>query len=207
MNYKKVLNKIFRLEFYRFNYKDYKEYISADLIFNGTFRNGTKTLDKKVQKDPEFKIVKIYRKYQVNKGNLWGYIYSKKLNHYCKKFGVDFMGNVNFGKGLIIGHWGRIVINSNAVFNGQIMLTHGVTIGRDIRGKRKGSPVFGNRVCIRANSTVTGNVKIGDDVLIAPNTFVNFDVPSHSIVIGNPATIHHREWATEGHLGWLNENE
>ena len=35
----------------------------------------------------------------------------------------------------------------------------------------------------------------------ARRAFVNFDVPSHSIVIGNPATIHHRDNATEGHIG------
>ena len=46
---------------------------------------------------------------------------------------------------------------------------------------------------------------IGDDVLIAPNTFVNFDVPSHSVVIGNPATIHPRKDATKGHIGVLYE--
>ena len=30
--------------------------------------------------------------------------------------------------------------------------------------------------------------------------FVNVDVPSHSIVIGNPAQIHYRENATEGYI-------
>lgn len=80
---------------------------------------------------------------------------------------------------------------------------YNVTIGRDIRGKREGFPTFGNRVCIRTNSTIVGNITIGDDVLIAPNTFVNFDVPSHSVVIGNPASIHHKDNATEGHLGRL----
>lgn len=85
------------------------------------------------------------------------------------------------------------------------MVTHGVSIGRDIRGKHKGTPTFGSNVCIRTNSTVVGNVKIGDDVLIAPNTFVNFDVPSHSIVIGNPAHIIHRDYATEGHIPDIND--
>ncbi len=70
-----------------------------------------------------------------------------------------------------------------------------------MRGKRKGVPTIGNRVCINANSVIVGKITIGDDVVIAPNTFVNFDVPSHSIVIGNPATIHHRENATEGFIG------
>ena len=41
------------------------------------------------------------------------------------------------------------------------MVTHGVTIGRDIRGKRKGVPTIGNRVAIRANSTVVAISKSG----------------------------------------------
>ena len=36
-------------------------------------------------------------------------------------------------------------------------------------------------------------VNIGNDVLIAPNAFVNFDVPNNSIVIGNPGQIIRRE--------------
>lgn len=63
------------------------------------------------------------------------------------------------------------------------------------------------------NITVGGNVKmghhvalhkgatIGNDVLIAPNAYVNFDVSDHSIVIGNPATIHYREGAVEKYIG------
>ena len=42
---------------------------------------------------------------------------------------------------------------------------------------------------------------IGDDVVIAPNAFVNIDVPDHSVVMGNPCIIHHKENATEGYLG------
>ncbi len=64
---------------------------------------------------------------------------------------------------------------------------------------------MGNNGCIRANSTVVGKITIGDDVLIAPNTFVNFDVPSHSVVVGSPGVIHHRDFATEGHLGIVKE--
>ena len=108
---------------------------------------------------------------------------------------------MNLAKGLIIGHPGTIIINGAVKNAGNLMLTHGVTIGRDIRGKRAGTPTIGKDVCIRCNSTVVGGITIGDDVLIAPNTFVNFDGPSHSIVIGNPATIHHKDNATEGHIG------
>lgn len=43
-------------------------------------------------------------------------------------------------------------------------------------------------------------MRIGSDVLVAPNTFVNFDVPDHSIVIGVPGKIIYRDGATEGFI-------
>ena len=48
-------------------------------------------------------------------------------------------------------------------------------------------------------STIVGNITIGDDVLIAPNSFVNCDVPAHSVVFGNPCVIKPKENATEGY--------
>ena len=199
------VSRMFRLSFWVFNSKKYKELIKADEAFNASFRgNGFKTIRDCLKSYPfETKAVILYRKYQANIGNAWGIHYGKKLDRFCKKTGIDFAWNQNIGKGLIIGHWGRIVLNGEAEFGDEIMITHNVTIGRDIRGKRAGTPKFGNKICIRTNSTVVGNITIGDDVLIAPNTFVNFDVPSHSVVIGNPATIHHKDNATEGHLGCL----
>ena len=41
---------------------------------------------------------------------------------------------------------------------------------------------------------------IGDDVLIAPGAYVNFDVPPHSVVLGNPGRIHHKENATQDYI-------
>lgn len=182
------------------NKKAYSAALEKDYKFNASFR-GVSILPKKFLKSMEWKTIKCYRKYQANRDNIWGRYYLKKLGKIENKTGINFEGNFNIGEGLIIGHWGRIVINGQAKLGNEIFITHGVTIGRDVRGKRKGVPTIGDRVCIRTNSTIVGNIRIGNDVLIAPNTFVNFDVPDHSIVIGNPASIHHRENATEGHLG------
>lgn len=65
---------------------------------------------------------------------------------------------------------------------------------------RQGTPVIGNEVWIGINATIVGKINIMDDVLIAPNRYVNCDVPSHSIVFGNPCIIKHRENATEGYI-------
>ena len=71
-----------------------------------------------------------------------------------------------------------------------------MTIGQENRGKRKGCPVIGNNDWIGVNAVVVGNIHIGNDVMICPNSFVNFDVPDHSVVIGNPGIIHHKRNAT-----------
>lgn len=67
-------------------------------------------------------------------------------------------------------------------------------------GGRQGAPVIGNEVWIGINAAIVGKVTIGDDVLIAPNSYVNCDVPSNSIVFGNPCIIKHKENATEGYI-------
>lgn len=73
------------------------------------------------------------------------------------------------------------------------------SLDKQIGGRRR-APVIGNEVWIGINAAIVGKVTIGDDVLIAPNSYVNCDVPSHSIVFGNPCIIKHRENATEGYI-------
>lgn len=43
---------------------------------------------------------------------------------------------------------------------------------------------------VYANATICGNVKISENSIIAAGSFVNFDVPPNSLVIGNPGVIH-----------------
>lgn len=45
-------------------------------------------------------------------------------------------------------------------------------------GGRQGAPGIGNEVWIGINAAIVGKITIGDDVLIAPNSYVNCDVPS-----------------------------
>lgn len=75
-----------------------------------------------------------------------------------------------------------------------------MVIGQTNRGKHKGTPIIGNEVWIGINSVIVGGITIGDNVLIAPNSFVNCDIPSNSIVFGNPCIIKHRDNATEGYI-------
>ncbi len=182
-------------------FKKVKVMIEIDKRFNETFRFGGNEMPASFRRQPEWRFIVAYRKYQANRDNLIGVYYRRKLARIERETGIHIENNPNFGKGIIIGHYGRIIINGNAVFGEQIYITHGVTIGRNAAGKRQGTPVIGNRVRIGANATIVGNVHIGNDVMIAPNAFVNVDIPDHSVVIGNPCVIHYKENATKGYLG------
>lgn len=51
------------------------------------------------------------------------------------------------------------------------------------------NPIIGNDVYICANSTVIGGITIGNNVIIGAGSVVLHDIPSNSIVAGNPARI------------------
>lgn len=113
---------------------------------------------------------------------------------------IELSVKTNIGPGLYLGHAYCITVNPKAVLGKNINLHKGVTIGQENRGKREGVPVIGNNVWIGVNATIVGSVHIGSDVLIAPNSYVNCDIPDHSIVFGNPCIIKHSDFATESYV-------
>lgn len=105
------------------------------------------------------------------------------------KYGFQIPFTTRIGKGLFLPHYGNIVINPKVLIGENCNVAQGVTLGQINVGDKAGCPAIGNRVWIGANAVVVGNIKIGDDVLIAPLSYVNFDVPSGSVVLGNPGKI------------------
>ena len=196
-----IVKKLLTLSYWKLNSKVFNETFSYDLKFNATFR-GINELPKSILKSREIKYIKYYRKAQANIGTVWYRLfYYPRLVNYSLWTGIGLYNNLNIPKGLIIGHVGTIVISPDVKFGGNLLLSHGVTIGRENRGSNSGVPSIGKNVCIKCNSTIVGNITIGDDVLISPNSFVNFDVPSHSVVVANSAEIKYNANATEGYIG------
>lgn len=120
--------------------------------------------------------------------------------HYFKRYGLEIPPQANLGAGLYLGHPFNITVNPKAILGDNCNLHKGVTIGQENRGKRKGAPTLGDRVWVGVNASIVGAVIIGSDVLVAPNSYVNEDVPSHSVVLGNPCRVFHRDDATEGYI-------
>lgn len=123
-----------------------------------------------------------------------------KLRRMSERYGFQISYATKIGRGLYLGHMGSIIVNWEAVIGNNVNLSQGVTIGRANGGKKDGVPIIGDNVWIGANATIVGNVTIGNDVMIAPNTFVNFDVPAHSLVIMEKARIICQSNATENYV-------
>ena len=128
--------------------------------------------------------------------------YKMILKRYAIKYGLEISPDAVIGKGLYLGHPYNITVGGGVILGDNVNLHKGCTIGRENRGKRVGVPTIGNGVSVGINATVIGNINIGDDVIIAPNSFVNFDVPDHSVVVGNPGVIHHKDNATESYIAF-----
>lgn len=129
-----------------------------------------------------------FRKAQKSKNRFTRLFYEYKLFRLCRKYGIEIKTKTKIGPGFVMCHPYNITISPYATIGRNVNILKGATVGLSY-GKQPGAPKIGNCVYVGINSTVLGGITIGDDVLIAPNTFVNQDVPSHSIVIGNPCKI------------------
>lgn len=129
-----------------------------------------------------------------------GILYRLLLRRYRFKYGFEIDPKAQIGEGFYLTtHCGPVIIGP-AMIGKNCNIAHSVTIGRGITGKRKGRPTIEDHVWIGTGSVIVGKVNIGRNVLIAPNSFVNFDVPSNSLVIGNPGQIIARENPTKDYI-------
>lgn len=148
---------------------------------------------------PNLRFIFIFRKCQESKG-LFYFFWRILLQRYQIKYGYQIYPKTQIGAGLYLGHWGALVINPLAKIGKNCNIAQGVTIGQQNRGKKAGYPTIGNEVWIGTNAVIVGNIHIGNNVLIAPNSYVNFDVPDNSIVIGNPAQVISNDEATKDYI-------
>lgn len=151
---------------------------------------------------PQFRFLFVKRKceYWRNKNKIIFAVYRTIYQRYKIKYMMDIPARVNIGRGLRIEHIGGIVINPEAQLGENITMLNGVLIGAQNRGPKRGFPVIGNYVWIGTNAIIVGKIHIGNNVLIAPGAYVNFDVPDNSIVLGNPGKIIANSNATEGYI-------
>lgn len=173
-----------------------KDIIKADL-----FRYEGLTNISKGKRNPGFKYTYYLRKAsKYKKFTFFGLMYYFILKRLSIKYGFQIPVSTSIGKGFYIGHFGTIVINKDVKIGKNCNIAHLTTIGQSNRGERKGCPTIGDYVWIGTGSVIAGKINIGNNVLIAPNSFVNTDIPNNSLVIGNPAKIIKKDNPTNGYI-------
>lgn len=146
-------------------------------------------------RDPGFRFTWYLRKvayYGANKSALTfsAYAYNRiLLNHYRFRYGFDISPSTKIGPGLYLGHFGGVVISPYAVLGESVNIAHGVTIGAESRGRRRGAPTLENRVWVGPHAIIVGKITIGAEAMIGPGAYVNFDVPAKALVLGNPGKV------------------
>lgn len=193
-----------------------------DIVYSDLFRytgNARRTKAiyttylQELRSSPEFSYISAFRRTryyhdQISRYDGWRRVlYTAKfkvanwhLDRLSRRYHIQIPYDTNIGKGFYLAHFGRVIIHPKSVIGYNCNVSTGVVIGTQFRGKRKGSPRIGNFVWIGANAVIVGNINIGNNVLIAPGAYVNFDVPDGSIVIGNPGLIRRAPGATLSYI-------
>lgn len=101
--------------------------------------------------------------------------------------GISIPPEAEIGKGLLINHFGGIIINDGTRIGEFCTISHGVTLGNKRPGGK--SPAIGNKVYIAVGAKVLGDITIGDNCIIGANAVVMESIPENSIVAGMPAKV------------------
>lgn len=103
--------------------------------------------------------------------------------------GIDIHPGAQIGPSFFIDHGTGVVIGETCVIGARVKLYQGVTLGaksfpldehgNPVKGIKR-HPNIGNDVIIYAETTILGNVNIGDGCVIGANKWITQDVPPHS---------------------------
>jgi len=119
------------------------------------------------------------------------------------RYGFEISNEARIDEGFYLtDHIGPVVIGPVEIGK-YCNIAHNVTIGRAYKDGDTGRPTIGDRVWIGAGAVLVGKINIGSNVMIAPNAFLNTDVPDNSVVIGNPAQVISKDNPTKYYINYI----
>ena len=148
---------------------------------------------------PGFRYIFVLRKVSQYKVSSVKGIFYRIIMRLCTYKGYQIHGEAKLGEGFYLYHRGTVIIGPVLVGK-NCSVSHNVTIGRAYKEGILGRPTLGDNVWIGPGVVIVGKIHIGNNVLLAPNSFVNFDVPDNSLVIGNPGKIIRKENPTKYYI-------
>lgn len=172
-----------------------KFYLAADLMMNrGFFKKPILYRIKHwIVRDYVMEYLNAMRKYSFysQSGGVISQIksvfYGLKFKHLGLKLGFD-IGQDVFGYGLLIPHYGSIVVgNSNRIGNYAVLFTSTCISSN---GKQIGDAMY-----LATGAKLTSKLTLGDNVSIAANSVVTKSFGSNIVLVGMPAVVKKNESA------------
>jgi serine O-acetyltransferase len=117
--------------------------------------------------------------------------------------GIEIHPCACIGKRFFIDHGTGVVIGETAEIGNNVMLYHQVTLGATGWWKHRGDgrvkrhPTIQDNVTIGVGASVLGPITIGHDSKIGAMALVLESIPSHSVVVAQPAQLHTPEGPTK----------
>jgi len=107
----------------------------------------------------------------------------------CQVFcGIKLDYTVAVGRRVKIEHFGGMILGARRIGSG-VIIRQNTTIGIRHVSDLNAKPIIEDNVDIGAGAVIVGNITVGHGSIIGANSVVNTDVPSYSLVEGNPARI------------------
>lgn len=101
--------------------------------------------------------------------------------------GIQIKRGTDIGPGLLIPHYGTIVINRRSKIGKKCIIMHNVTLAAKGRSDDMNVPIIGDAVYVGAGAILLGGVMVGNNSTIGAGTVITKDIKEGSVVVGNPA--------------------
>lgn len=104
--------------------------------------------------------------------------------------GIEIHPGAQIGRGFFIDHGSGVVIGETAEIGENVLIYHQVTLGNsNLTSSGKRHPTIGSNVVIGSGAKLLGPVVVGDFSVIGAGSIVTKDIPTHSVVVGNPGKV------------------
>lgn len=169
----------------------FSNYVAGNIVIQADIENTVAVRGCKVDPDtlkkkfyhlmlyyPDFALIFFWR---IKKSHhRWKKLFTKDIQ--CKIF-----RSTSIEGGMMCYHPYATVINAKSIGK-NFQFRNGLTIGNKNNDNAL-LPIIGSNVTVGANVVIIGDITIGDNVIIGAGSVVVKDIPSNSIIAGNPAKV------------------